>query len=63
MFSFFYIFSMNKPMFWIGVIIAAISAVLFAGNFVDDTSPIVLLIIGIGLIGASNYRLLKKKEK
>ena len=62
LFLVFYIFVMNKPMFWIGIVIIVITVILLV--FTDlETSPIMVLgIIGIVSIGASNYRLIKKKK-
>ena len=55
---------MNKPMFWIGIALIVIAAILMIVNFLDDdTSPIVLGAIGIVFIGASKYRPLEGKKK
>jgi hypothetical protein len=55
---------MSKPMFWIGIIVIVMAAILLLGNFMGDSAfPIVLGIIGIVFIGASNYRPLKRKKK
>lgn len=55
---------MNKPMFWIGIIIMAVASILLLGDFLGDSAfPIVLGIIGIVSIGASNYSPLKRKKK
>ena len=53
---------MNKPMFWIGIVLIAIAVILLI--FTDlETSPImVLAIIGIVSMGASNYRPMKKRK-
>lgn len=52
---------MNRIMFAAGIIIAVASALLFlfAGTKEMGDSPIVSGIIGILLIGASKYRILK----
>ena len=53
----------NKIMFYIGIILIVIAAILVLGNFLGDiTSPIVLAVIGIVFIGASKYRLLEGKK-
>ena len=53
----------NKIMFYIGIILIAIAAILLLGNFLgDSTSPIVLGVLGIVFIGASKYRLLEGKK-
>ena len=53
----------NKIMFYIGIILIVISAILLLGNFLSDgTSPIALGILGIVFIGASKYRLLEGKK-
>ncbi len=50
----------NKAMFYTGIVLAIISAVLLLGNFREGSaSPIVLGIIGVVFIAASNYKLLK----
>jgi hypothetical protein len=55
---------MNKPMFWIGIIVIVVAAILLLGNFLgDSTFPIVFGIIGIVFIGASGYRPMKQKKK
>lgn len=54
---------MNKPMFWIGIAIIVISAILLI--FVEEglgVSPIIFGTIGIVFIGASKYRPMKKKK-
>lgn len=53
----------NKIMFFIGIILIVIAAILLLGNFLaDSTFPIVLGIIGIVFIGASKYRPLEGKK-
>jgi hypothetical protein len=55
---------MNKPMFWIGIIVIVVAAILLLGDFLSDSSfPIIFGIIGIVFIGASKYRPLKQKKK
>lgn len=49
----------NKVMFYVGLGLAIAAAVLLIGNFMGNTSPIVLAIIGIGLIASSKVRLFK----
>ena len=54
---------MNKPMFWVGIILIIVTAAMFL--FVEEDIgifPIVLGIIGIACIGASKYRPMKKKK-
>jgi hypothetical protein len=55
---------MNKVMFWIGIAIMAITAGLFL--FVEEDFsgiPYILFFIGIGFMGASQYRPMKQKKK
>jgi len=60
---------MNKTMFAVGLTIALVTALMmycqeqcFLG--VDlEFWPMILLIVGIGLIASSNYRILKSKKK
>ena len=50
----------SKIMFFAGIGIVVISAILLLGNFMSNsTFPTVLGILGVGLIAASNFRLLK----
>jgi hypothetical protein len=54
---------MNKPMFWIGIALIAITAGMLL--FVEEDLgmlPYILLLIGIFFIGASKYRPMKKKK-
>jgi len=53
----------NKTMFYTGLILIIISAILMLGNFLGEkASPIVLGIVGIVFIGASKYRPLEGKK-
>ena len=53
----------NKVMFYIGIILVLITAILMLGNFSgESTSPIVLGVLGIVFIGASKYRPLEGKK-
>ena len=53
----------NKTMFYIGIILIIVSAILMLGNFSgENTSPIVLGILGIVFIGASKYRPLEGRK-
>ncbi len=53
----------NKIMFFIGIILIVIAAILLLGNFTGEgTSPIVLAVIGIVFIGASKYRPMEGKK-
>ena len=53
----------NKTMFYIGLILIIISAILMVGNFPgENSSPIVLGILGIVFIGASKYRPLESRK-
>lgn len=50
-------------MFYIGIILVVITAILLLGKFFgESTSPIVLGILGIVFIGASKYRPLEGKK-
>ena len=52
--------AVNKPMFVVGILLIIAAAAMFL--FVEQdlgVSPIVLGVIGIVMIGVSNYRLLK----
>ncbi len=54
---------MNKPMFWIGIALIVISAILLIFVEADlGVSPIIFGIIGIVSIGASKYRPMEKKK-
>ncbi len=54
----------NKMMFWGGIVIIVISAILLLSGFMgDSTFPVFLGIIGIVLIGASGNRPLKIKNE
>ena len=53
----------NKSMFYIGIILVVITAILLLGNFFDEgTSPIILGVLGIVFIGASKYRPIEGKK-
>jgi hypothetical protein len=53
----------NKTMFYTGMVLIVIAAVLLAGNLLgDSTFPIILGIIGIVFMGASKYRPLEGKS-
>ena len=55
---------MNKIMVWIGIAIMAITAGLLL--FVEEDLsgiPYILFFVGIGFMGASQYRPLKSKKK
>ncbi len=52
----------NKPMFWIGIVIVAISVIFFItekGEFENKMWAVPIWIMGIGLIAGSRYRLIK----
>ena len=50
----------NKPMFWVGLAMIVIAAILLLTVKKDlGLSPMILGIMGIVLIGASKYRPLK----
>lgn len=50
----------NKIMFFTGLAICLTSAVIMLGNFFENNNPLIVLnMVGIGFIAASNYRLLK----
>lgn len=52
----------NKAMFYTGIILVIIAAILLLGDFIGDhASPVILGVIGIVFIGASKYRLLKSR--
>lgn len=49
--------SMNKPMFWVGIVTVVIAAILLLTVGEElGISPIILGIMGIVFIGASRYR-------
>jgi hypothetical protein len=51
----------NKPMFWIGIAMTVIAAIIFLSAREElGMWPIPFGIIGIVFIGASRYRLMKK---
>ena len=51
-------------MFGVGIILIVITVILLLGNFLgDSTFPIVLGVLGIISIGASQYRPMKLKKK
>lgn len=50
-------------MFLIGLVLAITASALFVTVEDGNTWPIVIAIIGIGLIAASNYRLMKPKKQ
>jgi hypothetical protein len=53
----------NKVMFYVGIALIVIAAILLLGKFSgDSTSPIVLGVLGIVFIGASKYRPLRGKK-
>ena len=53
----------NKKMFYVGLILIIISAILMLGNFSgENSSPIVLGILGIVFIGVSKYRSLEGRK-
>jgi predicted membrane protein len=54
---------MNKPMFWVGIAIIVIAAILLL-TVKEDLGiwPITMGIIGIVFIGASKYRPMKQKK-
>ncbi len=56
--------TMDKIMLWSGVVIMVITAGLLL-FVVEDLSglPYILFFVGIGLMGASQYRPLKSREK
>jgi len=55
---------MNKVMFWIGIAMIVVAAILLVGDFLgDSTFPMFLGVLGIISIGASKYRPLKVKKK
>ena len=53
----------NKIVFYTGMVLIIVAAILLAGNFLGSTSPIVLGILGIVAIGASKYRPMKSVKK
>ena len=50
----------NKVMFYVGLVLVAISAVLLVGGFAGKSGAPILGIIGIIFIGASGFRPLNK---
>jgi uncharacterized membrane protein YgaE (UPF0421/DUF939 family) len=54
---------MNKPMFWVGIAIIVITAILLL-TVKEDLGiwPITMGIMGIVFIGASKYRPMKQKK-
>ena len=54
----------NKVMFSVGIILILVQVSLMLGNFFDkSTVPILLGVMGIVFIGASNFRLFKTKKQ
>jgi len=50
----------RRFMFWVGIVLVAISAILLWGGFMGVSAlPMVLGVMGIVFIGASKLRLLK----
>jgi hypothetical protein len=50
----------SKAMFSVGIILIVATAILLLGNFMgESTFPMILGMMGIIFIGASNFRLLK----
>jgi uncharacterized membrane protein HdeD (DUF308 family) len=50
----------NKLMFYAGILLVIISAILLLGNYMgESTFPTILGALGVIFIGASGYRLLK----
>jgi len=50
----------NKPMFWIGIVMIVITVILLlTGKEELGMSPIIIGIIGVVFIGASQYRPMK----
>ena len=55
---------MNRILFGIGIVMIVIAVVLLLGDFMgDSTFPVILGFLGIVMIGASNYRPMKQKER
>jgi membrane-bound ClpP family serine protease len=57
---------MNKPMFWIGIVIVAIAVIFFLTakeEFENKMWAVPIWIMGIGLIATSGYQPLKRKKK
>jgi len=55
---------MNKIMFWIGIASIVVAAILLIGNFkLDSAIAPVLGLLGVVLIGASEYRPWKENKK
>jgi hypothetical protein len=52
---------MNKTMFWLGIAIVAVSALILLASK-QDSAIGAMAIIGIILIGSSGYRPLSKKK-
>jgi hypothetical protein len=52
---------MNKPMFWIGIALIAITAILLL-TVKEDIPLGIMGIMGIVFIGASKYRPMKQKK-
>ena len=53
----------NKVMFWIGIVIVAISIIFFLkakGEFKNKMWAVPIWIVGIGLIANSHYRFIKQ---
>ena len=51
-------------MFFVGIAMAVVAAIMFLGGYlVESNFPIILGIMGIVFIGASNFRLLKPKKQ
>lgn len=63
LFSIFNIFSMNKPIFWVGIAIIVITAILLLTVKEDlGTWPMTMGIMGIVFIVASKYGPMKQKK-
>jgi len=55
---------MNRIMFWVGIVFIVMAAILLLGNFMgDSTFPIILGVLGIIALGASQYRPMKQKKE
>ena len=51
-------------MFFVGIAMAVVAAIMFLGGYlVESNFPIILGIMGIVFIAASNFRLLKPKKQ
>jgi len=55
----------NKVMFFVGIILIIATVVILLGNFTEEGDypfPIILGVMGIVFIGASRFRLLRKRK-